>query len=264
MIKYNQVYGKHSLGTGSWMKDDMFELGAKDPYNNKIIKSYITQLAKDLDRIAIKDKLKDINTMDVGTGRQALALYKLGAKNVDHYDISQTNIKNFTRYLKANNIPINSYHSDICDINFNNDVTYDFIYLQGIIQHVRSPYNAIENLSKACNKNAILWFYNYQAGPLIQLYVETLRKILPLNYLNLKSLSEQLLSLGLNFKEVDVLLDDCGCTYRHLIKNEIYNQALNKFGFERFFTKDVADQSEGLDLSTFRDACISGFIKKKH
>ena len=59
--------------------------------------------------------------MDVGTGRQALALYKLGAKNVDHYDISQTNIKNFTRYLKANNIPI--IISDICDINFNNDVT---------------------------------------------------------------------------------------------------------------------------------------------
>lgn len=260
---YNQVYGKHSLGTGAWIDDEMFDLGKRDIYNKKIIESYVDQVTNDLAMISIKDKIKDYKVMDVGTGRQALALHKMGVKKIDHYDISLENVKNFTKFLRKNRLEIKSLQADICDNNFNKGTTYDFIYLQGIIQHVRSPYCAIKNLSKASNNNAVLWFYNYQAGPMIQLYVEALRKALPLKFLNLEKLNQQLLSLDFSLKEVDIILDDCGCNYRHLIKNEVYNKGLEKFGYIRYFTKDVDDQSKGLDLNVKRSACISGFIKKK-
>ena len=262
-MKYNQVYGTHSLGTGAWIDDNTFNLGKRDIYNEKIIDSYTVQVAKDLAMISIRDKIKDYKVMDVGTGRQALALKKLGAKEIDHYDISSENVKNFTEFLQKNSLEIKSLQADICDNNFNKGAKYDFIYLQGIIQHTRSPYNAIENLAKASKNNAILWFYNYQAGPMIQLYVEALRKFLPLKLLKLDKLNYQLLSLDFSLKEVDIILDDCGCTYRHLINNEIYKKALEKFGFTRYFTKDVNNQANGLDLSVKRSACISGFIKKK-
>ena len=34
-----------------------------------------------------------MDVMDVGSGRQSIALLSLGAKSVDHYDISANNIK---------------------------------------------------------------------------------------------------------------------------------------------------------------------------
>ena len=179
-MKYNQVYGKYSLGTGGWLDDSLFEKGQKDVYSKSIIDSYIKQVSLDLNRIGLKN-LDKLSIMDVGTGRQALAFHAMGAKKITHYDISDTNVKEFSHYTKLNNIPINSFHEDICNINFNKNEKFDFIYLQGIIQHVKDAYAAIKNLSEASLQNSKIWFYNYQAGPLCHLYVEALRMIAPDN-----------------------------------------------------------------------------------
>ena len=258
-MKYNQVYGKYSLGTGGWLDDSLFEIGQKDVYSKSIIDSYIKQVSLDLNRIGLKN-LDQLSIMDVGTGRQALALHAMGAKKITHYDISSTNVKEFSHYTKLNNIPINSFNEDICNTNFNKNEKFDFIYLQGIIQHVKNPYIAIKNLSEASLQKSKIWFYNYQAGPLHHLYVEALRMLAPDN-LNYKDLILKLKKYNLSVKNIDAVVDDLGCTYRNLIKNDNYKKALEKFGYTRYFTKDVAEQNKGLDLRLKRTACISAFEK---
>ena len=262
-MKYNQVYGKYSLGTGGWIEDSLFEEGQKYVYSKSIIDSYIKQVALDLERIGIKKDLDKISIMDVGTGRQALALHAMGAKKITHYDISHTNVKEFSHYTKLNNIPIKSFHEDICNINFNNNEKFDFIYLQGIIQHVKDAYMAIKNLSAASHQNSKIWFYNYQAGPLHHLYVEALRRLLP-NNINYEDLILKLKKYNLSAKNIDAVVDDLGCTFRNLISNDSYKKALEKFGYVRYFTKDVAEQSKGLDLKLKRTACISAFKKTNY
>ncbi len=53
-MKYNQVYGKFSLGTGGWIKNSLFEKGREDVYSRSIIESYVKQVSLDLTRIKIK------------------------------------------------------------------------------------------------------------------------------------------------------------------------------------------------------------------
>ena len=259
-MKYNQVYGKHSLGTGGWLEDSLFEMGQKDVYSKSIIDSYIKQISLDLCSIGIKEDLDKISVMDVGTGRQALALHAMGAKKITHYDISLTNIKEFSHYTKLNNIPIKSFHEDICNTNFNNNEKFDFIYLQGIIQHVKDAYSAIKNLSEASNKGSKIWFYNYQAGPLSHLCVEALRRLAP-NDINYEDLILKLGKYKLSAKNIDTIIDDLGCTFRNLISNDNYKKTLEKFGYTRYFTKDVAEQGKGLNLKIKRSACISAYKK---
>ena len=61
-------------------------------YNLLLDKKKISEFKKiiyqDLKNGKINDSLKDKIIMDVGTGRQSLALSLLGAKKVYHYDIS--------------------------------------------------------------------------------------------------------------------------------------------------------------------------------
>ena len=260
-MKYNQIYGKFSQGTGFWLKDNLFNAGIKEIYSKKIINSYQKQVSFDMKRMGLKKKdLKNFDVMDVGTGRQAIALYQLGAKKVIHYDISINNIKNMKNHIKRYNLPIASFHADICDNNFQKNNKFDFIYLQGIIQHVRNPILAIRNLAAASKHNGLIWFYHYQAGPLVHLYVEVIRRLVPKN-INYQNLIKVLKKHGFTLKNIDVIIDDLGCTYRNLIGNNNYKLVMEKYGFTRYYKKDVVEQKMGLDLKTKRTACISAYKK---
>ena len=72
----------------------------KNPYDQRYVEHISVVAVGDLSKL---DNSCGCN-MDVGSGRQALALNKLGAKFVTHYDISKSNINNFKKYLKKNNI----------------------------------------------------------------------------------------------------------------------------------------------------------------
>ena len=119
MKLYNQVYGKYTAGTGSWLDDELYEKGKKNIYNKEVLEYYKSIISIDLNRIGILNNIKKLAIMDVGTGRQAIALCKLGAKSVDHYDISLTNIKNLKNFIRKNKLPLKSKHADICKNGFN-------------------------------------------------------------------------------------------------------------------------------------------------
>ena len=40
MKLYNQVYGKYTAGTGSWLDDELYEKGKKNIYNNEVLEYY--------------------------------------------------------------------------------------------------------------------------------------------------------------------------------------------------------------------------------
>ena len=115
---YNQIYGNKSVGAGSWMSKKLFKENLINPFSKNVIKSFKKPISKDFKRIKVLKKLKNFDVMDVGSGRQALAILEMGAKSVDHYDISLNNINKFRKILKNKKL-IRTIHADICKKNFN-------------------------------------------------------------------------------------------------------------------------------------------------
>ena len=176
---YNQIYGKLSLGTGSWLSKKNFKKPNQDIFGSKVIDTYKTQILQDLLRMNIENKINKMSVMDVGTGRQALAFEQLGAKKVDLYDISKSNFLRFKKYKKKEKTKINCYNFDICSNAFLKiKKKYDLIYLHGIIQHTSDPQKAIINLKKKLNPNGIIWLYFYNLGSPISIYIDTAKRIL--------------------------------------------------------------------------------------
>ena len=83
MKKYNQIYGKYSQGTGSWLDLRNFNDLKKNFLNKNIKESYQAQILQDLLRMGISKNIKKMNILDVGSGRQAIAFENLKAKKID-------------------------------------------------------------------------------------------------------------------------------------------------------------------------------------
>ena len=257
MKSYNQIYGDLSVGAGSWMDNRLFEQNIKSPFSNLVIKSFKKQISKDLKRIKILHKIKKMSVMDVGSGRQAAAFMKLGARSVDHYDISAYNIRKIKKHLK-NKKKFFSKLGDICKKNFNKNKKYDFIYLQGIIHHTKYPSKALQNISEACNQNGIVWLYHYQPTSLNYLYAITLRKIFKKK--NLGYLNRKLIILNYNKKKINFLMDDLGCDYIHFLKPQYYKKIMESLGFKQFYKKDVEDLDKGIKFNNM-GACLTAYKK---
>ena len=259
MKLYNQIYGNLSRGAGSWMKKSTFNLMEKNDYRNKIIGSYKKQVSLDLQRIKLKNFLKKIDIMDVGSGYQALAFKVLGAKSVDHYDISKYNIKNFKYFLSKTNININSHLADICNKNFNKDKTYDFIYLQGIIHHTKNPINALKNLENSLRKLGIIWLYHYQPTSALYFYILALREIFKKK--DLLELKKILHNLNYDLQKVNFIMDDLGCDYIHLFSSEFYEKVMIKLGFKNFYKKDYIKINKGINYNINKPSCLTAYKK---
>jgi SAM-dependent methyltransferase len=217
---YNQIYGKFSQGTGSWLKNKDFVKFKNLFVNKEILETYEVQIMQDLLRINKLRKIKNMSVLDVGSGRQALAFETLSAKKIELVDISEFNVNRFQNYKRINQTKIVCKRFDICSKKFLDfQSNYDLIYLHGIIQHTKNPVLAIRNLVKKLNNNGILWFYFYQLGSSKNIYLQLQRDIfknssLTLNYFknfNFKNLSNI---------EIDGLFDDIWqtmCIYCHQI-----------------------------------------------
>lgn len=259
MSKYNQIYGKFSVGAGSWMDEKLFEKNLRNPFSKEVISSFKKTILKDLKRINIHNKIKKMEVMDVGSGRQSLALLALGAKKVDHYDISFNNIKKIKKYTK-NISNFKSYQKDICLNNFNNDRLYDFIYLQGIIQHTKIPEEALINIGKACKNKGIVWLYHYQPTCLKYFYIDTLRKVFKKK--DFQKLEKKLLKAQYSKKLINFFFDDVGCDYIHFKNPNNYKKIMEKMGFTQFYKKDLVELDKGIKFNNI-GACLTAYRNVK-
>lgn len=257
---YNQIYGKYCLGTGSWIKKEIYKSAGENIYNSEIIDTYKTQILRDLSRMKIQNRIKNMEVLDVGTGRQALAFYDLGVKKVDLYDISKNNISNFKKLNKNYSKKIDSYCLDIgSDVFFKINKKYDLIYLHGVIQHTKNPINVIRNLSLKLKVNGFLWFYHYQLGSLENIFNYLIKFLVNKSRLNFGYIYKEL-SSRLDAKDLCSILDTIGCDYMHLLPNKFYLEVLQYYGFKIIYSKDFyINQKSSIRIT--EPSCLLGLKK---
>ena len=158
------VYGKYSLGSGAVLENpDKVWSAVADP---DVLASYESSMRQDLIKAGIAvEKLRDWHVMDVGTGRQALVFLGMGARSVSHFDISAENVERLSAYLNEAKIG-DRLTTRCCDL-VTTDLgreRYDFVYLNGIVQHFSDVGLGLENCVRAIKHGGYLWLYFYRSG----------------------------------------------------------------------------------------------------
>ena len=122
-------------------------------------------LKQDLLKSKVLKKIKNYHIMDVGTGRQSIAFHKLGAKKISHYDISKEHVKRFKKYLKAKSLykKISSYNKNLVKDKLPKE-KFDFIFLNGILQHFSDVSKGLHNCANSLKINRKIWCYFYRSG----------------------------------------------------------------------------------------------------
>ena len=100
------------------------------------------------------DISKTKNLLDVGTGRQSLALSKY-FKNIHHFDISNVHHKYLKKIISKKKKNIISKRADIENYNLKRDF-YDFINLDGVVMHTNSPQKMLTNAFKSLKSEGLM------------------------------------------------------------------------------------------------------------
>ena len=101
-MTYNKVYGKYTLGGGSWINKKHFKKIDTNIFNEDILDSFQTMVLQDLCRMNIDKKINKMSVMNTGSGREAIAFENLNAKSIDLVDISKENCQNLKKYKNKN------------------------------------------------------------------------------------------------------------------------------------------------------------------
>lgn len=256
---YNQVYGKFSTASGVWLKNKSYKNSKENIFTDEIIETYETKVLQDLMRMNLEKKIKDMSVMDVGSGRHSLALERLGAKKIDLVDISKANYVRMKKFISKNKTIIKNFNNDICSSSFKIwKRKYDLIYLDGVIQHTKSPAIALNNLCDKLDKNGIIYLYFYQFGNPLNIHRDIARKI----FLKKKIKITESISFFKNKykpKIVDSIIDNLGCDYCHILPSSYYLDLMKSLGFKMYWSKDIYNRKPSIRIS--RRSCLSAFRK---
>jgi hypothetical protein len=176
--KQVQIYGKYSLGSGNILSnpDCLFS----DIDNPEVIESYKNSINKDMNKAGIPlSRLKDFTVLDAGTGRQAIAFYKLGAKKIKHYDLSPENVKRMNRYIESNSLQ-NKITTECVDL-----VKYappknhfDLVFLHGIAPCFSNVETGLINCMDAVKEGGYISLYFYRSGVFSRFVVHLIRDLI--------------------------------------------------------------------------------------
>ena len=161
-LNLNNFYGKYSSGAKSGKNKNSFFL-------KKNISLIEKQIYKNCNKMGLnKNNLQNKIIMNVGSGREALALMQFNPKKIYHYDISKDNIDRFKKIIKQKKLS-NKISSEKFDLSKNTlpKKKFDFIYLHGIIQHTKDINKSITNICNSLKINGYMWFYFYRPGSFV-------------------------------------------------------------------------------------------------
>ena len=151
-------------------------------YDKDTLDYSIGLLEKDLNKLGIKDfkELNNYTALNVGTGSESIALANLGAKRTYHLDVSNVAVDSLKEYIKDNNITnISSNLFDLCsneEMNFI-DEKCELIYLNGVLQHLYNPSNAMRNVYNSMKKDGRIFIRTYRNESWLFFMVALLRTI---------------------------------------------------------------------------------------
>ena len=220
------LYGKYSFGNEYERMLSTEGIDSITPFIQGDLKK--AGLLNDFDK-------RNLNVMDVGTGRQSVILAKLGAKSVQHYDISKEHVNRFKKLLESqySQYDIKTANKDLCLDDVPSE-KYDFVYLNGIVHHFSHTANGIRNCARATTENGRMWMYFYRSGSFKWFVVSMARKLI--NSADIDRMFfffSQLYGCGdLKNNNVSYLMDDYFVPYIHLYSPFQYMEFMNKLGFE--------------------------------
>ena len=163
MASRRDVYGRYSPGSGAILANpDQVWRALADP---EVLASYDKSMRSDLAKSGIAlSRLADWHVMDVGTGRQAITFLNFGAKQVSHFDISEDNVARVREYAAGSvGDRLESTCCDLVETNLGVE-RFDFVYLNGIIQHFSNVGRGLANCIRALKQDSYLWLYFYRSG----------------------------------------------------------------------------------------------------
>jgi len=178
MSERKDIYGRYSLGSGAILADpDKVWASLADP---QVLDGYRKSMLRDLRKSGIRpESMADWNVMDVGTGRQALVFLELGAKRVEHFDISPENVARMSAYRSDAGLDgrLQTTCCDIVETDLGRD-KYDFVYLNGIVQHFSDVGRGISNCASALKTGGMFWLYFYRSGTFDNFVLYALRTLM--------------------------------------------------------------------------------------
>ena len=151
-------------------------------YDKETLDYSIDIIEKELKKLGIKDfeELNNYTTLNVGTGSESIALEKLGAKMTYHIDVSNVAVNSLKKYIEDNNIKnISSNLFDLCskdEMNFIQEKC-ELVYLNGVLQHLYNPLNAMINVSNSMKKDGRIFIRTYRNESWLFFMVSLLRRI---------------------------------------------------------------------------------------
>lgn len=164
MTARSTVYGKYTAGSGAILGNP--DRVWSELADSEVIASYEKSIRGDLAKSGIAaEALASWRIMDVGTGRQALAFLRMGARDVRHFDISLENVARVRAHIEAAGLG-DRMRTTCCDL-VETDLgreEYDFVYLNGIAQHFSDVGRGLVNCIRALKPGGLLWLYFYRSG----------------------------------------------------------------------------------------------------
>jgi len=188
----------------------------------------------DFKKAGIRDKAHKYDMMDVGIGRQAIAMMLLNAKSVTHFDISKENTGRFKKLLRRyyNGRPIESVCADLC-VTSPPKESFDFVYLNGIVHHFSNTARGLRNCANAVRKNGKIWVYFYRSGTFKWFVCSMIRSLLSVKQINRYFLSSALIYSGGDINNVVTsrIMDDFFVPYIYLYTPFDYINFMKLLGF---------------------------------
>ena len=230
-ISTSDLYGKYSFG-------NEYDYLLSDEALNKTKKI----IKQDLVKAGVLNKIPKFKILDVGTGRQSLILSKLGAKSVEHFDISFDHVKRFQKILKNrfSNYDIKSKNVDLTKFKLKKEY-YDFVYLNGIVHHFENVHNGLYNCSNSLKIGGRIWCYFYRSGTFKWFVCSMIRKLIK----NI-DVRDAFKSLSIYFGKgetsnyiVGKIMDDFFVPYIHLFSANQYIDYMNALGFKMVGTDNA-------------------------
>jgi len=255
-ISTGKLYGNFSHGNHYY---DFFE------DKELIIKQNVVK--DDLSKAGINiNKIKNFTCMNVGTGRESLALSQLGAKEVFHYDISKEHVDRFKKLLskKFKKLKIVSKNADLCKYKLPKN-KFDFVYLNGIVHHFANVQDGLLNCSNSVKDGGFIWVYFYRSGTFKWFVCQMIRELI-----DVYSYNEFFLNLSNIYGDGDTsnllvsrIMDDFYAPYIHLYNLNNYKNFMESIGFKAY--KYVNSKSnKNVDHKNLHHSAIIVFKKIKN
>lgn len=230
-------------------------------------------LEKDLYRLGIKDleEVKKYSAINVGTGSESIALSQLGAKMTYHMDVSKVAVNSLTKYILDNEIDnISTNLFDLCSINNMDFIKEkcDIVYLNGVLQHLYNPLNAMINIANSMKRNGRIFIRTYRNESWLFFMVSLLRRIF--QYTDVKSLIECCIRRNDDkdiYSDLFVceMFDDIFVPVINIYSYQSLKRFFQKLGFEEIkigeqtITEDGIPYVENMDTE---ESIMLGFRKK--